>query len=143
MKKRNKLILFVALMSSMLIYIFWVFYLSEPKYVDNCYRKVQKYDYLSIPLYYHDEDIKQEVINGIVLQVDSSHAIVKTERYNDIYYELNFKTSKYRIIGTGTIYHKINNFVGFNIMVITQVFIFIILIILAITIFTSFKSVWD
>ena len=132
-KQKIKIATFIILLITMIIYIGWVFYISEPKYIDGCYKKPERYDYVSIPKYTFDGETKQEVVNGIVLQVDSTTALVKCKRWGDEFYELDLKKSDYRIVGKGTIYHKINDYVGFNIMVITQLFIGILSGILIIT----------
>jgi hypothetical protein len=143
MKNKNiKLIIFIALSLSMIYYIGWVFYMSEPKYIDNCNKKVEKYDYVSLPEHKFSFETKQEVKNGIVLQVDSTKAIVKCTGYNDKFYEIDLKESQYRIIGKGTIYHKVNNYVGFNIMLITQLLIGALCAIIIITLISTFKQIF-
>ena len=139
--KRIKISVFVILTLSMVYYIGWVFYISEPKYIDACYKVPERYDYVSIPEYTYSFETKKKVIIGIVLQVDSSTALVKCKNWSDEFYELNLKTSDYRIVGKGTIYHKINDYVGFNIMLITQIFIGILTTILIITISSSLREV--
>ena len=133
-KQKIKIAVFITLICSMIYYIGWVFYMSEPKYIDGCYKKPERYDYVSIPEYRYSYETKQEVINGIVLQVDSTTALVKCKKWLDEFYELDLKKSDYRIIGKGTIYHKVNDYVGFNIMLITQIFIGILTAILIITV---------
>jgi hypothetical protein len=81
-----------------------------------------------------------EVINGIVLQVDSTTALIKVKKWREEFYQLDLKKSDYRIIGKGTIYHKINDYVGFNIMLITQIFITILSIIIGVTVFSTLKD---
>ena len=122
--KTKKAILLCSLIIGMIFYIGWVFYKSEPIYIDNCYKQqLQKYDYVSIPGPFGG------VQNGIILQVDSMHALVKTHKQfimftDNRFYELDTKNkSSYRIIGKGTIYHKVNNYIGFNIMLISQIMI--------------------
>jgi hypothetical protein len=137
--KKLKLILFFGLLSLMLTYIGWVFYLSEPTYIDNCYKNVEKFDYVSIPQYSYGS-VNNEVENGIVLQVDSSKAIVKVESWRSDYTEIDLKQHNYRIIGKGTLYHKVNNYVGMNIMMITQIFIGILSAILIFTLTSILKE---
>lgn len=144
--KKSKIkhaIIFSILTLSMLFYLGSVFYLSEPKYIDNCKQELQRYDYVSIPEYSFGNDIKKEVINGIVLQVDKEKALLKCKKYfmsSDYFYELDFKKSEYRIIGKGTIYHKVNDYVGFNIMIISQFIIGILLAIVIISLVTTLKE---
>jgi len=131
MNRRVKFWVFTLLLLSMVTYIGWVFYISEPKYVNNCYKNIEPYDYVSIRSGYTNK-----VDVGIVLQIDTNTAIIKTdEHYSDLY-ELNIKNHGYRIIGKGTIYHKINNYVGFNIMLITQIFIMILCVIIMKTLYS-------
>ncbi len=102
MKNKVKIAVFVTLICSMVYYIGWVFYMSEPKYINSCYKIPEQYDYVSIPTYKYSYETRQAVINGIVLQVDSAKALVKC---SSEFYELDLKNSEYRIIGKGTIYH--------------------------------------
>lgn len=147
MKHKIKIIVFITLLASMIYYIGWVFYVSEPKYVDNCYKKVEVFDYVSVPRYSYGNSLDNgaEVENGIVLQVDSSNFLVKTHRYSDEFRQLSIDKSKsrYRIVGQGTIYHKVNQYVGFNIMLITQIFIGLLTAILAYTLSTILKEILD
>jgi hypothetical protein len=141
MKEKNKIILFVGLVISMLFYISWVFYISEPQYIDNINKPIERYDYVTLPKpQYSWEGTKRETVNGIVLQTNGIKALVKTKEWCEIFYELDLKTSDYRIIGKGTIYHKVNDFVGFNIMAITQIFVAILCVAIGFTFFiTLFK----
>lgn len=141
MKNKNiKVAVFIMLTISMVYYIGWVFYMSEPKYIDNCNKKLEKYDYVSIPKYKYLSS-NQEVINGFILQVDEKKALIKCKKYRDEFYELDLKESEYRIIGKGTIYHKVNNYVGFNIMIITQLFIGILCAIIMIILITTLTEI--
>ena len=124
MREYSTIISFLILINT-LYYVGWVFYISEPTYIDNCYKPIERYDYVSVSgRYYHT---KGEVENGLILQRDSTSALIKCKRpfpyMNFNYYQLNIKEDTYRIIGKGTIYHKINDYVGFNLMVITQIII--------------------
>jgi len=142
MKKKNiKVAMFIVLAISMVYYIGWVFYMSEPTYIDNCKKKVERFDYVSVKKYGWS-DGRVEVINGIVLQVDESTAIIKCEEYSfsDVYYELDLKKNDFRIIGQGTIYHKVNNYVGFNLMLITQLFIGILSFIITATLVSTLSE---
>lgn len=141
MKNKNiKVAVFIMLTISMVYYIGWVFYMSEPKYIDNCNKKLEKYDYVSIPKYKYLSS-NQEVINGFILQVDEKKALIKCKKYRDEFYELDLKESEYRIIGKGTIYHKVNDYVGFNIMIITQLFIGILCAIIMIILITTLTEI--
>ena len=141
MKNKNiKVTVFIVLTISMVYYIGWVFYMSEPKYIDNCNKKLEKYDYVSIPKYKYLSS-NQEVINGFILQVDEKKALIKCKKYSDEFYELDLKESVYRIIGKGTIYHKVNDYVGFNIMVITQLFIGILCAIIMIILIKTLTEI--
>lgn len=141
MKNKNiKVAVFIMLTISMVYYIGWVFYMSEPKYIDNCNKKLEKYDYVSIPKYKYLSS-NQEVINGFILQVDEKKALIKCKKYSDEFYELDLKESEYRIIGKGTIYHKVNDYVGFNIMIITQLFIGILCAIIMIILITTLTEI--
>lgn len=138
----KKIITLVLVLISMIAYIGWVFYISEPQYINNCNKSPEQYDYVSLPDYTYHFMSNQEVYNGLVLQVDDKYALVKVDKtYNDAYYELDLKKSKFRVIGTGTIYHKVNGYIGFNIMMITQVLIGILLVILAVYVIGTIKEI--
>lgn len=113
----------------MISYIGWTFYISEPIYTNNCTNKqLEKFDYVSIPYY------RNEVQNGLVLQVDSNKALLKVTRFSsDDFYELDLKNRNFRVVGKGTLYHKVNEYIGFNIMRISQIFIMILIAIVIIT----------
>jgi hypothetical protein len=140
--KKIKATIFSVLLILMLSYIGWVFYMSEPSYVDNCYKKVEKFDYVSVSYSdyksLYDSELNKRVENGIILQIDSSKAIAKV---GDEFKELDLKAHNFRIIGRGTIYHKVNCYVGLNIMFITQVFIGIICALLIITLISLLNDI--
>lgn len=146
MNKKVKAALFFTLLIPMISYIMWVFYVSEPKYVDNCYKKVEAFDYLSLPPYDFESDYNtanNTVENGLVLQIDSSKAIVKIDNFTTTYKEVDLKKHKFRIIGKGTVYHKVNSYVGTNIMLISQVFIAIICAMICYSLVTLLKDLLD
>ena len=122
----------IVLLLSMIFYVGWVFYISEPKYIDNRYKIPERYDYVSLSKYSFGTNV--EVENGIVLQVDSTTMLVKTPKYGGEFYSVPIYSNAYRIIGKGTIYHKVNDYVGFNIMLITQILIGILVAVLMITV---------
>lgn len=133
MSKKKKAVLFFSIIVLMCAYIGWSFYVSEPKYIDNITsKKLEKYDYIAIP-YWDFETSKQQAATAIVIQVDGTRALIKTQKYNDELRDIVIEEHNYRIIGKATVYHKINTYVGFNVMLISQVFIFILLIIIAVT----------
>lgn len=124
----------------MAFYVGWVFYISEPTYIDSCNKAVEKFDLISANMYSYDDDAKAL---GLVLQKDSTRFIAKMMTYlhsRDEFREFKIKNDNYRIIGSGTFYHKVNCYVGFNIMVVTQLFIIILLFILILTMGPLFKS---
>ena len=133
----------------MLFYIGWIFYMSEPKYIDNAktdkQNNIEKYDIVSTV------DNSNNVSLGMVIQIDSNYknetrAIVKNFEYVYSNYKIQYIHLKeysdstgggfvtdYRIIGKGTFYHKVNSFVGFNIMMITTFVIIILAIVILVT----------
>lgn len=130
--------LFFGIAIAMVGYIGWSFYISEPKYENNANsRKLQAYDWVSLPSHSYSWDNKANmtVENGLVLQIDSEKALVKiNDRHSwDNMKELDIAAHQYRIIGRGTIYHKINHWVGFNIMIVSQFFIGALLVIIVMT----------
>ena len=130
-------------------YILWTFYISEPKYINNANnKKLEAYDYISVPdgfQYSWDESSGNlEVQNGIILQVDDTKALAKLQgKYSmssDEMKEIDIAKHQYRIIGKGTIYHKVNSWVGFNLMIITQILIGFLLGIIFVTQITLLKD---
>jgi hypothetical protein len=159
MNKKKKLVFLLFLLGVMIYYVGWVFYISEPKYIDNAqtYGKefptagevglypLHTYDFVVVPTkgeFYTDD--KNNVITGMVLQVDDKHAFVK--RYAggyswDDYFDLIIDKSHYRVIGKGTLYHKVNHYIGFNIMFITQMIIGVLIAVLIWTTSITFANV--
>lgn len=139
MSKKQSAFALLALMLSMLSFTIFVFYSSEPKFIDNISpnQKIEVYDYISLPdrLYENiGSESNQYVNNGLVLQTDGISALVKVEEsYKSNMIQINVKDYQYRIVGKGTWYHKVNQYVGFNIMIITQFFIGFLLAIIGIT----------
>jgi len=148
---KAKIAIFTTLLLGMLFYIGWIFYMSEPKYIDNAktdkQNEIERYDVVSTQDSYGNTNL------GMVIQIDSNfkketRAIVKNFEY---VYSFNALTTihlkgytdsasakegfvtDYRIIGKGTFYHKVNSFVGFNIMMITTVVIIILAAVVLIT----------
>ncbi|MDU9705210.1 hypothetical protein, partial [Helicobacter pylori] len=69
-KMKVKIAIFTTLLLGMLFYIGWIFYMSEPKYIDNPQtNEVKRYDYVSIRPY---ENIENYLYTGIVLQIDTT-----------------------------------------------------------------------
>jgi hypothetical protein len=139
MTKKKSAFALLALILSMLSFIIFIFYSSEPKFIDNisANQKIEAFDYISLPdrLYENiGSESNQYVNNGLVLQSDGINALVKVnEGYRENMVQINLKDHQYRIVGKGTWYHKVNQYVGFNIMIITQVFIGFLLAIIGIT----------
>ncbi len=148
---KAKIAIFTTLLLGMLFYIGWIFYMSEPKYIDNAktdaQNEIERYDVVSTKDTYGNTNL------GMVIQIDSNfknetRAIVKN--FETVYSwdkitTIHLKgfaatdsvqagfTTDYRIIGKGTFYHKVNSFVGFNIMMITTFIIIILAIVVLVT----------
>lgn len=137
MNNRNRLLIYIG---CMLAYILLVFYLSEPKYSNDVSQgDPQVYDYVIVPSY--SSSTWDHVDQGIVLQrgigPDGKDRIlikITSDSWSKDK-DVEVKGRDYRIVGKGTIYHKINRYIGFNIMMITQVIVTILLIVLAIKVF--------
>ena len=137
---KTKIALFVILLIIIVSYILWMFYMSEPQYIDNPRKgtKIEKYDIVSIRPYNNTEN---SLKIGMVLQIDSTsfknndYAVIKSLQYRDTFNDIliNTKTPAFKIIGTGTFYHKINYFIGFNLMLLTTFIVMIIGIIVFVT----------
>lgn len=147
---KAKIAIFTTLLLGMLFYIGWIFYMSEPKYIDNAktdrQNEIERYDVVST-------QVGEDVNIGLVMQIDSNfnnetRAIVKNFEYVYSNYKwtiIHLKgfpatdstkggfVADYRIIGKGTFYHKVNSFVGFNIMMITTAVIIILAIVVLVT----------
>lgn len=127
---KTKLAILSTILICLISYIAWIFYMSEPKYVDNPDQQdyPNKYDIVSMITY------NNEVELAMVIQVDSNsfqnhYATVKsiTNRWDKFYrIQTGTVTPQFHIVGRGTFYHKVNHFVGFNIMFITTICIMII-----------------
>ena len=112
--------------------------MSEPQFIDNpestWYPK--RYDIITWETKY-----VYSVSAGMVIQMDTTsmnHKYITVKslygRGDDFYrFKVGTVTPEWHIIGKGTFYHKINHFVGFNIMLITTICIMILAIIILIT----------
>jgi hypothetical protein len=110
-------------------YLAWTWYVSEPTYVSGkSNTKIESYDWVSVPEYgivRFDSTQNQDVETGICLQSDGTTALIKLEPHflggsSDLT-EVNIKSGQWRVIGKGTIYHKVNQYIGFNIFLISQI----------------------
>ena len=135
----RKILVFTILLLAMGTYMGWSFYISEPTYINNCDNKeLAVGDYVAMT---YGEFGDHELRAGMVVQTDKAQAIVISKSWHDELYYLNkSERSTYKIIGKGTIYHKVNQWVGFNIMVTTQIIIGIIFGLIMITLTTI---LWD
>jgi hypothetical protein len=122
---KTKIALFTVLLLIMVSCVAWIFYKSEPQYIDNPTRvnHVEKYDIVSIRPY---NNLENSLKIAMVVQIDTvsfnnHYAVVKSLRWRDDFSDINInsKTPCHKIIGKGTFYHKVNYFIGFNIMLIT------------------------
>ncbi len=129
MKRRTK---FLIMLVAALTYLAWTWYVSEPTYISGkSDRTIEPYDWVSVPQYgisFSDSTRNQDVETGIVLQTDGETALVKLEpRFlggsSDLT-EINLKQGNWRLIGTGTVYHKVNHYIGFNLFFISQLLTF-------------------
>lgn len=135
MTTKNKARLFLGLLLAMITYIGWSFYISEPKYINGISnKKLEPYDLITVDDDTYSYTIGTNVKTAIVLQMDETFALIKTtSRWGDSFKQIKVGSGQYRIVGRGTIYHKVNSWVGFNIMLISQALITIILALLLIT----------
>lgn len=161
MSTKKKAAFLIVLIMLMITYVGWVFYMSEPTYVDGAqiYGRempvagetalypLHTYDFIVIPKtgsYYSDAE--NPVMTGLVLQNDNKHALVKiiegNSHHSEPYYDMILDKSHYRIIGRGTIYHKVNHYIGFNIMMITQMIIGVLIAVLVITTTRLLRSIF-
>ena len=143
---KTKIAIFAGLLLLMIAYIGWIFYMSEPHYIDNAklneQYKIERYDVVSTVNGYNQLSI------GLIIQIDSvdakeTRATVKNfvhSGYGDDYTNIHLKKNSdttfitdYRIIGKGTFYHKVNSWIGFNIMMITTIVIMIIAMVVLVT----------
>ena len=113
----------------------YIWYLSEPKYDNNHQGIIQTYDIITVPVYrfsyYDNPDKEVNVKTYMVLQKDSSTIFVKDlDGYYTQYKVLNYTKYNIHIIGHGTIYHKVNQIIGLNIMLIAQVLLLLLLFVI-------------
>jgi len=111
-----------------------IWYLSEPKYIDYIQKDVEKYDLVVNNTRYITE-------LSIVLQVSKDKILIKDiTGWNDSYHYLDRNPKTFDIVGKGTIYHKVNFYVGFNLMFISQI---LLSILLAVVIIINSKLLYD
>jgi hypothetical protein len=99
-------------------------YKSEPKYKNDMYGYPKVNDYVSVYHKLQYNDITENTFTGLVVQTDtSSFSMMFSSGFNDFrnsgIISFPYKGVPYKILGTGTFYHKVNLYVGFNIMMIT------------------------
>lgn len=143
METKNKIIALVCVVLVMISYIGWSFYISEPKYENDCNRNVGIYDFITLNEYSYSSGEIKNVDLCIVIQTSKDIILVKKmNKYTDTYLELNKNKNNYRVVGKGTIYHKVNNYVGFNIMQLSQIFSVLLISILVIVIISLTKNLF-
>ncbi len=141
-----KITIFTILLVSMISYIVWIFYMSEPEYIDNPQNnKVEKYDIVSIRPF---GNIEFDLELGMVIQIDTTipnkhSAIIKSIQWNNTYKDIQLDTAtpSYKIIGKGTFYHKINYLIGFNIMMTTIFLVAILAIVISVTLINLLQKI--
>jgi hypothetical protein len=148
-KKLKKGLFLLGICLTLTFLIGYIFYLSEPRYVDDIAyikkgQRLERYDYVSLPKYNGIFSSDGNIENGLVLQVDSAYALVLMENdfmRHDNYVQLKLKDHKYRLVGKGTIYHKVNHFIGFNIFMLTEIGLLILTVVLYVTTISTLISV--
>jgi hypothetical protein len=139
--KKKNLIKLSIISTLLLAFVITIFYLSEPTYIDGIDGKsLAKYDWIILPHCYGENRVDE----GIVLQVDKTYAMIKVKgSFMEMteFYNISIAQHEYRTVGKATIYHKINDYVGFNVMFITQAFIIILLIIVYINLFPGLYDI--
>ena len=126
----------------------YIWYLSEPKYENNHHGPIQPYDIITVSDYqvhWDDSQVDREstVETFMVLQKDSSTIFVKQLSGNYVKYKvMNYIKYDIHIIGHGTIYHKVNQIIGLNIMLIAQVLLTLILIIIVVSYLKIAPNFW-
>lgn len=147
---KTKFFIFLSLLILMITYVGWIFYISEPKYVDNPTEWsdndgnwIEKYQIVS-----YQNGLNYSSL-GMVIQIDTvsfqnQYALVKNldgrglTNYTKIL--LNTETPAYSIVGTGTFYHKVNSLIGFNIMMVTVIFVMIFCVIIFFTLIITLRD---
>jgi len=142
----RKAVVFSLLLALELCIVVFMFYSSEPKYIDNISTKksIDRFDMVVVKEY--DWSNITEIETLIVLQVDTaSHTAVAKRMdgfaHSDRFYTLNLKTKNFRLVGQGTFYHKVNEYVGFNLMFITNVCLMIVLVALGVSTFNALSKI--
>lgn len=127
----------------MIGYVGFMFYESEPKYINNVYRLPKIYDYVVVSGMGYNKDATME---GLVVQTDSIGFVMRfragmmNRDFSSGLYPYSFSSPQYRIVGRGTFYHKVNAYVGFNIMFITTC---IIIVFFLVVFYTEMNIVWQ
>jgi hypothetical protein len=142
--------LFSVLFLSLIGLVAWMFYMSEPTYIDHpkLPSEIAKYDIITMRPY---GSMESDLFIGMVIQVDTTsftnnhYAVVKSTQWMKSYRDVKIDTitPNYKIIGRGTFYHKANHFVGFNIMFITTLAIIIIAIVVLVFLVGMIDSFFD
>jgi hypothetical protein len=142
--KSRRILVLTAVNLLMLGYVIFMFYKSEPEYVNNSYGKPIVGDYVNV---YDNADFAHSFYCGMVVQTDSASFSLNVRtsmtdvQHNSGIYSIPYKgTVPYKIIGKGTFYHKVNAYLGFNIMFIT---ICIIIVFFAVTFYTEINIIWQ
>lgn len=138
MTRKSKARKFTFLLILMMTYVLGVNWLSEPTYVQGDMPRPKPFDLVVLPEY---ESITRtsnvEVEQGMVLQVSADRALVKIKSPylggSDSFKDVKISEGAYRVIGEGTIYHKVNHFIGFNLMFTSQLVMIGLIVLLFIT----------
>ncbi len=140
---KKKLIVLTVMNLLMAAYVIFMFYKSEPKYINDSYRKPQVWDYVVVSGL---GSYEKEQADGVVIQTDSSSFTfrykkgLKTDGPGGGLYSIRYDAGNYKVIGTGTFYHKVNAYIGFNIMLITTL---IIIVFIAVVFYTETSIIWS
>lgn len=108
-----------------LLWVATVFYLSEPQFKSESKNNLEPGDIVSCVNKYSGESNM-----FVVLQLSDGKFFAKSIKGGislDKYIDKSIKDKNYRVIGRATIYHKVNMYVGFNIMIITQFIVGVLL----------------
>lgn len=130
MTYKSKRILTLTIVNLLLVgYVLFMFYKSQPEFINNYYGRPSAGDYVNV----YDSQHDGSFYSGMVVQTDSSSFTLNVStsmadiNHDSGIYSIPYKGfAAYKIIGKGTFYHRVNAYVGFNIMFITIVIIIIL-----------------
>jgi hypothetical protein len=140
---KRKIIVLTIMNVIMMWFVIFMFKKSEPNYVNNSNRRPMVWDYVIVTGL---DTYGEAHADGVVVQTDSTSFVfryqkgIKMDGPTGGLWNIPYNAGNYKVIGTGTFYHKVNAYVGFNIMLITTL---IIIVFFAVVFYTETSIIWS